>query len=262
MGKILHFSACRGEEYFTAPHNTSRRGGFSFTPAPSVPHRQDKTHPTRLHQRPRAKKFAQHRQNCPKSVHFRPQGDLFAVWPRPPPAGRVFSRRWVPQPPHNTCRSPRLKPMTPMRVDHCHEMKPLTPLLPRSGQFQAIFQPQRRHRFHAPLTEHPQRRRRFHQTPNRAAGSQQGAQMLMLTASAMALIASSRSSPTRCTTWAWVTGRTRPQHPDIAYQHRGGGSQTGAPTPVAASQPQYANPLGCSSSTTNPGLTTSKPLAL
>ena len=35
MGKILHFSACRGEEYFTAPHNTSRRGGFSFTPVPS-----------------------------------------------------------------------------------------------------------------------------------------------------------------------------------------------------------------------------------
>ena len=37
MGKILHFSACRGEEYFTAPHNTSRRGGFSFTPVPSRP---------------------------------------------------------------------------------------------------------------------------------------------------------------------------------------------------------------------------------
>ena len=37
MGKILHFSACRGEEYFTAPHSTSRRGGFSFTPVPSRP---------------------------------------------------------------------------------------------------------------------------------------------------------------------------------------------------------------------------------
>ena len=37
MGKILHFSACLGEEYFTAPHNTSRRGGFSFTPVPSRP---------------------------------------------------------------------------------------------------------------------------------------------------------------------------------------------------------------------------------
>lgn len=201
MGKILHFSACRGEEYFTTPHNTSRRGGLSFTPAPSVPHRRDKSRPVHLHQRP-----------------------------------------------HNARRLPRLKPMTPMRVDHCHEMKPLTPLLPRSGQFQAIFQ--------------PQRRRRFHQTPNRAAVSQQGAQTLMHAASAMALIASSRYSPTRCTTWAWETGRTRPQHPDIAYQHRGGGSQTGAPTPVAASQPQYANPLGCSASTANPGLTTSKPLAL
>lgn len=37
MGKIQHFSACRGEEYFTAPHNTSRRGGFSFIPVPSRP---------------------------------------------------------------------------------------------------------------------------------------------------------------------------------------------------------------------------------
>lgn len=183
MGKILHFSACRGEEYFTTPHNTSRRGGLSFTPAPSVPHRRDKSRPVHLHQRP-----------------------------------------------HNARRLPRLKPMTPMRVDHCHEMKPLTPLLPRSGQFQAIFQPQRRHRFHAPLTEHPQRRRRFHQTPNRAAGSQQGAQMLMLAASAVALIASSRSSPTRCTTWAWETGRTRPQHPDI--RSGGWGSQPGAPPPT------------------------------
>lgn len=63
MGKILHFSACRGEEYFTAPHNTSRRGGFSFTPAPPLPHRQDKTHPAWLHQRTRAKKFALHAQN-------------------------------------------------------------------------------------------------------------------------------------------------------------------------------------------------------
>ena len=37
MGKILHFSACLGEEYFTASHNTSRRGGFSFIPVPSRP---------------------------------------------------------------------------------------------------------------------------------------------------------------------------------------------------------------------------------
>lgn len=37
MGKILHFSACRGEECFTAPRNASRRGGFSFIPAPSRP---------------------------------------------------------------------------------------------------------------------------------------------------------------------------------------------------------------------------------
>jgi len=28
MGKIQHFSLCRGEEYFTAPHSTSRRAVF------------------------------------------------------------------------------------------------------------------------------------------------------------------------------------------------------------------------------------------
>ena len=225
MGKILHFSACRGEEYFTAPHNTSRRGCFSFTLAPPLPHRQDKTHPAWLHQRTRAKKFAQHRQNCPKSVHFRPQGDFFAVWPSPPCWASIFA------PMGATAAS-----------QHCHEMKPLTPLLPRSGQFQAIFQPQRRHRFHAPLTEHPQRRRRFHQTPNRAAGSQQGAQMLMLAASAVALIASSRSSPTRCTTWAWETGRTRPQHPDI---RSGGGVPDREPHPhqLSRSLRDFRRPL-------------------
>ena len=36
----------------------------------------------------------------------------------------------------------------------------------------------------------------------------------------------------------------------------------GAPTCVAALQPQYANPFGCSAKTANPGSTTSKPLAL
>ena len=82
MGKILHFSACLGEEYFTAPHSTSRRGGFSFTPVPALPHRRDKTRPARPHQHPRGKKFAQHRQNCPKSALFRQQGDFFSVLPR------------------------------------------------------------------------------------------------------------------------------------------------------------------------------------
>ena len=148
MGKILHFSACRGEEYFTAPHNTSRRGGFSFIPVPSRP---------------------QARQNSPCSAPSAPRRDR--IRPAPPklpkisafsPAGRVFSRRWVPQPPHSTCRPPHLKPITPMRVDHCHEMKPLTPLLAQNSQIQAIFRPQRCHGFHAPLAEHPQRRCRLH----------------------------------------------------------------------------------------------------
>ncbi len=76
MGKIQRFSACRGEECFMAPHNTSHRGGFSFTPAPPLPHRRDTTHPARLHQRPGGTKLAQHAQNTPKSAFFRQQGEF------------------------------------------------------------------------------------------------------------------------------------------------------------------------------------------
>ena len=75
-GQILHFSACRGEEYFTTPHNTSRRGGFSFTPAPPLPHRRDKIHPARLHQRPDGTKIAQHAQNAPKRAISGEQGEF------------------------------------------------------------------------------------------------------------------------------------------------------------------------------------------
>ena len=88
----------------------------------------------------------------------------------------MFSRRWDPQPPQTTHRPSRLKP--------------LTPLLAQNSQIQAIFHPQRCHGFHAPLAEHPQRRRRFHETPNRSAGSQKGAQTLMLAAAVTLLIAS------------------------------------------------------------------------
>ena len=75
-GQILHFSACRGEEYFTTPHNTSRRGGFSFTPAPPLPHRRDKIHPARLHQRPDGTEIAQHAQNAPKRAISGEQGEF------------------------------------------------------------------------------------------------------------------------------------------------------------------------------------------
>ena len=71
--------------------------------------------------------------------------------------------------------------------------------------------------------------------------------------------ASSRSSPTRCTTWAWVTGRTRAPRYRIPTQVEA--PKREPPTHVTVS-PQYANPFGCSASTANPGLTTSNPLAL
>ena len=44
---------------------------------PTKPHKREKIRPARLHQCPRAKKFAQHRPNCPKSALFRLQGELF-----------------------------------------------------------------------------------------------------------------------------------------------------------------------------------------
>ena len=47
-------------------------------PSPTTrPREREKTRPAPLHQRPQAKKFAQHRQNCPKSALFRLQGELF-----------------------------------------------------------------------------------------------------------------------------------------------------------------------------------------
>ena len=91
MGKILHFSACRGEEYFTAPHNTSRRGGFSFTPAPPLPHRQDKTHPTRLHQRPRAKSSPSTAKTAQNQCIFARRAIYSRFGPDPPCWASIFA---------------------------------------------------------------------------------------------------------------------------------------------------------------------------
>lgn len=66
-------SSMQGRRIF---HGTSRRGGFSFTPAPPLPHKRDKIRPARLHQRPCGTKFAQHAQNRPKSAVFRQQGEF------------------------------------------------------------------------------------------------------------------------------------------------------------------------------------------
>ena len=89
--------------------------GTAAWPSPATrPHKREKTRPARLHQRPHAKKFAQHRHNCPKSAYFHshpwpgPQGpppqlpkiSLFSLagrtfsrfGPKSTPAGRVFSR--------------------------------------------------------------------------------------------------------------------------------------------------------------------------
>ena len=149
-------------------------------PATSHGHRSQAPHPRPGHTS--AKRFAllasisTHARKSSPSARKTPQNrPFFACW------ANFFAPMW-PEPTHNTCRPPCLKPMTPMRVAHCLDMKPpaplrppfrtrlkpLTPLLARNGQFRAIFCPQRRRGFHAPLAEHPQRRSRFHEPlPNR-----------------------------------------------------------------------------------------------
>ena len=103
----------------------------------------------------------------PKISAFSPAGRTFSRFgPESTSAGRVFSRRWVPQPSHSTYQPPHLKPMTPLRAPWRTRLKPLTPLLPQNSQFQAIFRPQRRRWFHESPAEQPQRRRWFHQASN------------------------------------------------------------------------------------------------
>ena len=82
MSKIQHFSACQGEEYFTARPHPSRRGGFSFIPVTRLPHRQVTTGPARLHQRPSGIKLAQHAQNTPKTAFFASMANFVSVSPR------------------------------------------------------------------------------------------------------------------------------------------------------------------------------------
>lgn len=150
MSKIQHFSACRGEEYFTALPHPSRRGDYSFIPVTRLPHRQVTTGPARPHQRPSGIKLAQHAQNTPKTAFFASRANFVSVSPR-----------------IHSCRASFISPKS------------------------SAPKPQQRcHGFHAPIVKPQHRRRRFHETPNRSAGSQQGAQMLMLAASTVALVAS------------------------------------------------------------------------
>ena len=162
MGKILHFSACRGEEHFTAPHSTSRRGGFSFTPVPALPHRRDKTRPARPHQRPSGKKFSQHAQNTPKSALFRLQGEFFlGLTQNPRLQGEFFTLMGATatsqHPPTASPETDDTNAGGSLPRDETADTFART-----KRQIQAIFRPQRCHGFHAPLAEHPQRRCRFH----------------------------------------------------------------------------------------------------
>ena len=151
MSKIQHFSACRGEEYFTARPHPSRRGGFSFIPVTRLPHRRVTTGPARLHQYPRGTKLAQHAQNTPKPALFRQQGE-FCLGPTQNPllpgkfhlahGRRSQALRSLRLPPHRRClvagvwlgassRSPA-RPRHSPRASQISRVKPASPLLARA----------------------------------------------------------------------------------------------------------------------------------
>ena len=76
MGKIQRFSACRGEECFTTPHNTSRMGGFSFKMLVLTCAVRDKIRPARLVGGDSGTKFALHAQNVPNKEISSEQGEF------------------------------------------------------------------------------------------------------------------------------------------------------------------------------------------
>ena len=61
----------QGRRIFHGTPQHLTQGRFFFHPSPIPIPRRGKTRLARLHQHPHAKKFAQHRQNCPKSALFR-----------------------------------------------------------------------------------------------------------------------------------------------------------------------------------------------
>ena len=58
-------------------HATTHRHRSQTSSSASRHHKRDRIRPARLHQRPRAKKFAQRTQNTPKSAFFRLLGEFF-----------------------------------------------------------------------------------------------------------------------------------------------------------------------------------------
>ena len=68
---------CSGRRRARPGHATSH-GHRSQAPSPATrPYEREKIRPARLHQHPRAKKFAQRTQNTPKSAFFRLLGEFF-----------------------------------------------------------------------------------------------------------------------------------------------------------------------------------------
>ena len=76
-GQNTAFFGVPGRRIFHGTPQHLTQGRFFFHPSPIPTPRRDKTRPARPHQHPRGKKFAQHRQNCPKSALFRQQGEFF-----------------------------------------------------------------------------------------------------------------------------------------------------------------------------------------
>lgn len=75
-GQNTAFFSVPGRRIFHGTPQHLTQGRLFFHPSPIPTPRRGKTRPARPHQRPHAKKFAQHRQNCPKSTAFRLQGEF------------------------------------------------------------------------------------------------------------------------------------------------------------------------------------------
>ena len=104
---------------------TTHRHRSQTSSSVSRPHKRDKTRPARLHQRPRAKKFAQHTQNTPKSAFFRLLGEFFrGLAHNPLLLGELFRAH---EHPRFHPRRP-LRPQPKPRVACAHATRPVAHL--------------------------------------------------------------------------------------------------------------------------------------
>ena len=120
---LLNFSQSNCMRVFWRQRHATTHGHRSQTSSSaSRPHKRDKTRPARLHQHPRAKKFAQRTQNTPKSAFFRLLGELFrGLAQNPLLLGELFRAHEHPRAHPRQALRPQPKP----RVAFAHATTPV-----------------------------------------------------------------------------------------------------------------------------------------